>query len=177
MEQELVAGALFTEDKKHRFRLWRNWNSSLPKVLFIMLNPSTADVSKNDRTVARLIKFAKAFNYGGFYVGNLYSLRTPYPAELFRKTYSERLLHENTDHILSMAKECEAVIFAWGNFGNIDGEDNKWIDIFPNAQCFSLSNTGKPKHPLYLNSQSGLFNYKVLSSYRQKRYSSFKKKK
>ena len=75
-------GAIISKDKKHRYRLWRIWDDSLPKALFIMLNPSTADVMLDDPTIRRCIGFAKSWGYGGIYVGNIFSLRSSNPKDL-----------------------------------------------------------------------------------------------
>jgi len=42
-------------------------------VLFVCLNPSIADGEKDDPTVVRMMRFAEAWGYGGFYVGNLFA--------------------------------------------------------------------------------------------------------
>jgi hypothetical protein len=41
------SGAVFTEDRLHRLYLWRRWNKEGPWVMFIGLNPSTADERLN----------------------------------------------------------------------------------------------------------------------------------
>ena len=82
MNKNIIRKAKLSDNKKHRYSLKRIWDKDKPKVLFIMLNPSLADNYKDDPTIRRLIKFAKLFGYGGFYVGNLFSYITPYPKEL-----------------------------------------------------------------------------------------------
>lgn len=167
---ESVAGAIFDDNKAHRFRLWRKWDSSKPMVLFIMLNPSTADADKNDPTVTRLIKFAQNFNYGGFYVGNIYSYITPYPETLYFLRSDEFKYEENLDHLLQMADECKDIIFGWGNGAKIFNSPAEITRMFPEAFCFELTNTGHPKHPLYLSNKSRLFKYSELIENRNKRY-------
>lgn len=165
-----VAGAIFDDNKAHRFRLWRKWDSSKPMVLFIMLNPSTADDVKNDPTVTRLIKFAQNFNYGGFYVGNIYSYITPYPETLYFLQNKDFKIEENTNHVIEMANECKDVIFGWGNNIKNFNQPEIIIKMFPEAFCFELTNTGNPKHPLYLSNKSRLFKYSELTEIRNKRY-------
>ena len=65
--------AEFCSENKNRFLLKREWSKSKKKVLYIMFNPSNADETKDDPTIRRLINFSKKFNYGGFFVGNLYT--------------------------------------------------------------------------------------------------------
>ena len=62
--------------------LSRTW-CNLPKLSYIMLNPSTADEINDDKTIKRLIYFTQKFGYGGFYVGNIYSKITPHVIELY----------------------------------------------------------------------------------------------
>ena len=45
-------GADFSDDRVYRYRLWREWDDSLPSCLFVMLNPSTADATQDDPTIA-----------------------------------------------------------------------------------------------------------------------------
>ena len=44
-----------------------------PLILFIGLNPSTADETKNDPTIRRCINFAKDWGYGGVMIANLFA--------------------------------------------------------------------------------------------------------
>ena len=46
------SGAIFSGTREHRYCLWRVWNTpAYRKVLFIGLNPSTADEVSNDTEV------------------------------------------------------------------------------------------------------------------------------
>lgn len=42
-----------------RYTLTRVWNSALPMITFVMLNPSTADAVQFDPTLRRCVGFAK----------------------------------------------------------------------------------------------------------------------
>ena len=55
----MKSSALFSECRTYRYALWRVWDESLDSILFIGLNPSTADESHNDPTISRCINFAK----------------------------------------------------------------------------------------------------------------------
>jgi hypothetical protein len=52
-------GAVFSDDREYRYRLWRTWDVDKPTAAFVMLNPSTADETENDPTIRRCIGFAK----------------------------------------------------------------------------------------------------------------------
>ena len=74
--------AILSEDRKYRYVLLREWDSQLPKIMFIGLNPSTADENQDDPTIRRCIAFAKSFDYGGFYMLNLFAYRSTSPSKL-----------------------------------------------------------------------------------------------
>lgn len=138
-----------------RFRLWRIWDDELPRVLFVMLNPSTADAAKDDPTVRWLMRWAEGNYFGGVEVCNLYAYRTKDPRELKRAGYpaGENNLHA----ILSAAKLVDnqggKVICAWGA-----NAEPHWAHsvrlcledagIVPYA--LKINAGGSPAHPLYL---------------------------
>ena len=53
-------------------------------MLFIGLNPSTADGIDDDPTIRRCIRFAKDRGYGRLSVANLFAYRATRPADLRR---------------------------------------------------------------------------------------------
>jgi hypothetical protein len=57
------AGAAFSEDRRHRYELWRIWDRKVRKMVVIGLNPSTADETKNDPTIRRCIDFARRWGF------------------------------------------------------------------------------------------------------------------
>ena len=54
-------GAKLSDDKLYRYSLWRIWDDKKPYVLFIGLNPSTADETEDDPTIRRCIGFAESW--------------------------------------------------------------------------------------------------------------------
>ena len=55
----IYSDAKFSKDRIYRYALWRIWDDTLPKLLFIGLNPSTADETNDDPTMRRCIRFSK----------------------------------------------------------------------------------------------------------------------
>lgn len=154
-ESTIKRHALLSKDKKYRYSLKRIWDNDKPKVLFIMLNPSLADNYQDDPTIRRLIKFAKLYGYGGFYVGNLFSYITPYPSELLDKDlmFSKKNIHE----IKKMTGLTKDVVYGWGN----SFEEPEWLkQIISNPKCFGKNKNKTPKHPLYLSYNHKLVNYR-----------------
>ena len=68
-------GAILSECQKYRYRLWRTWNDHLNSLAFVALNPSTADADIDDRTIRRMVGFAKSFGFDGIEVVNLFAFR------------------------------------------------------------------------------------------------------
>ncbi|MGB1448802.1 MAG: DUF1643 domain-containing protein [Flavobacteriaceae bacterium] len=137
-----------------RYRLWRIWDEQRPYILFILLNPSKGDATKDDPSIKRLISFAKAFSYGGLYLGNLYSHVTPFPKNLESMDLNPE--QENINHVKGMMHLCQAVVYAWGNHGSLP----HWLkEIEDQPLCFGYTKKGCPKHPLYLAKSSALIPY------------------
>ncbi len=149
-------GAVMNEDRTHRFLLWNFWDSE-PRMLFIGLNPSTANEVEDDPTIHRLCDFAQKWGYGGLYACNLYSQVTPYPEELKLKT----ALHPANIPAIQMAVGLSKLtVCGWG-----DGiEKVAWREsrvhtvwqLLSHPYCFGLTKSGNPKHPLYLPGDSKL---------------------
>ena len=143
--------ALLSEDEQYRYQLLRVWDETLPRVLFVMLNPSTADATKDDPTIRRVISFAKSWGYGGVYVGNLFAFRSTDPKGL--KYVTDPIGENNIQHIQTMVGLVDKIIYAWGN----NQKEPKWLsELVPTPYCIDISKKGVPKHPLYLKKYTQL---------------------
>ena len=140
-------GATFSECRKYRYVLWRIWDFKKPPIMFIGLNPSTANEKFPDRTISRVIEFGKSWGYGGIYMMNLFPFVTKYPSELEKCSADQ--IRENDKYITEIAKKCADIIFAWGTFP-VMGRDREMIKKFPKAKCLLINDDGSPQHPLYV---------------------------
>ncbi len=146
--------AYISECEKYRYQLYRRWDESLPMVMFLMLNPSTADANIDDPTIRRCIAFARSWGFGGLYVGNLFAFRSTDPKEILK--CEEPIGSDNSLHLKKMASKCELIVCAWGNSPIVDklgkrfGSDYLPLKGLTNLRYLELSNDGTPKHPLYL---------------------------
>ena len=144
-------GAIFDGNGTFRLSLTRHWDmEEKQRILFIMLNPSTANAETDDPTIRRCVNFAKSWGYGGIEVVNLFALISSDPTKLLTTTNS---IGTNNDLvILNAASRAGKIIVAWGAFGvaRVRGEDVLKLlyeyDIF----CLGKTKAGHPKHPLYL---------------------------
>ena len=147
-------GAIFSDDRKYRFVLWRKWDKTKPMIMFIGLNPSTANENHDDPTIRRVVGFARKWGYGGVYMLNLFTYVSAYPAELTK--CEDPLLM--ADHYLEVfCHKAELIVFAWGNFPEAVERSRRMQFLFPSARCFGKNKNVSPKHPLYLPGSAQLF--------------------
>lgn len=134
----------------YRYGLWRKWSDG-PQVLFVMLNPSTADANQDDPTIRRCISFAKSWEFGSLAVGNLFAYRSTDPG--FLKTVADPVGPMNDYWLLRIRSESSLCVAAWGNHGNIGNRSRFARDLLTrNGQIHALRMTrqGEPEHPLYI---------------------------
>ncbi len=154
IKNNILRKAKFSKDKKHRYELSRHWDLSKSDILFIMLNSSIASENIDDPTIKRLINFTKKFNYGGFFVANLFTYITPYSKTL---DTSSGLTKLNLKTIKNFVNKAEEVVYAWGNSIK---EPEELKNLVENPKCFGRNLNGTPKHPLYLPSNSKLIKFR-----------------
>ena len=113
-------------------------------------------VSYDDKTIKRLIFFAKKFGYGGFYVGNIFPNINTKVNDLYLDLSHDK--KKNRKHVGSMIDKSKSVVYAWGK--TIDNPPN-WIDkIVDKPLCFGFNKNGTPKHPLYLRKSTSLISFR-----------------
>ena len=154
IKNNILRNARFSSDKKHRYKLSRHWDLNKPQILYIMLNPSIGNESIDDPTIRRLLSFTKKFDYGGFFVGNLFTYITPNPKTL---DTSIGLTNKNLNVLTNLVSKADEVVYAWGN--SIE-EPNKLKKFISNQMCFGKNLNGTPKHPLYLPSNSKIIKFR-----------------
>lgn len=160
-EQESLAGAEFSDCRNYRYALWRIWDSSKPLVMFIGLNPSTANETDNDPTIKSVCRIAKNNGYGGVYMMNCFPLVSTDPSRL-QEVYD--CLHETEDienmrWLLEVRRKCKDVVFAWGNFKIVEQRAKSITGYFKDAKALHVNKNGSPKHPLYCKGDIQLIKY------------------
>lgn len=148
-------GAEFSADRLHRFLLWRIWSPPPGKLLgFVMLNPSSADETRDDPTTVRNMARARALGYAGVVQANLYSFRTPSPAKLKAEGYPGGPRGVNHEALWKIAAFCQDVVLACGAHARL--EDLQWAKLVlagaaqpPRLLHLGLLKNGAPRHPLH----------------------------
>jgi len=152
-------GAVFSSCNYYRYALWRIWDKSKPQIMFIGLNPSTADETNNDPTITRCINYATSWGFGSIYMVNIFSYKTTYPKEL--KNVSDPIGKETDIWIKRIYKRSEMCIASWGNNGQLLNRSDEIRRLIPKMYCLKITKSGEPSHPLYLKAslQPEIYNY------------------
>lgn len=146
----MPGGAIFDATGRYRYSLWRCWDPQSPRLVFILLNPSTADATQDDPTLRRCCQFAQGWGYGSVEVVNLFAYRATHPREL--RQSPQPVGAENDIHVLAAVQAATRVIVAWGNGGTWQGRDRTLLALLAPTPlyCLGLNQSGQPRHPLYL---------------------------
>ena len=143
------------KDNFKRFALGRKGNSEL---LAIGLNPSSANEITLDPTSRNIERIALKSNCDGWWLVNLYPMRTSKPYKLAEE--DDSLLGEENlafirKMILNKAYNINKVLCCWGNNISIRGYLQSYCEMIMNElsklefETFSLGQTikGNPYHP------------------------------
>lgn len=144
-------GARFSESRIHRYALWRIWDKDEPAVMFVGLNPSTADENVDDPTIKRCIDFAKRWGYGSLYMLNLFAFRATKPKDM--KKADDKVGPDNDAALEEYAYKSREIIAAWGVNGTLDGRDQEVCEsplYYCKLMCLRKTKGGHPEHPLYV---------------------------
>lgn len=154
------AYAVFDAARRHRYLLGRRWDDTgRGALVFLMLNPSTADAFVLDPTVTRCVNRAKRLGYDGIVVVNAFSLRTPSPAVM--KAEPEPGDDAVNDACIAWACRRADVVAAWGPHARHRGRGAALLALLGRAQprsvnALRITKDGSPGHPLYVPSDAPL---------------------
>lgn len=145
--------AVYSDCERYRYSLTRIWDRAGKRVLFVMLNPSTATEVQNDPTVERCERRARALGFGSFSVTNIFAWRDTDPFKM-RKA-SDPVGPHNDKAILEAAALSDTILCAWGTHGEHLGRGPAMEAILRGQPKplfhLGLSKAGHPKHPLYIS--------------------------
>jgi hypothetical protein len=152
--------ARFTKGGDQRFLLTRRWvaDESTPYVLFVMLNPSTANDAVDDPTIRRCVGFARSWGHGALHVVNLFNLITPSPKVLLPWAAAKEERERSFTHppndleiIRGESERAALTVCGWGAFGNLFPHRARQVHAVLTApHALRITKDGHPGHPLYL---------------------------
>ncbi len=152
MTQDAIErGAAMSACGTYRYHLWREWNSTQPRMLLIMLNPSVADHQRDDHTITKSIAIARHLGCGRLDVGNLAAFRSSHPAEL--RHAADPVGPQNDAHLARMLAASDLLVCAWGAHavalpGRVEAVARLIRAAGVAPQALRLTNGGHPSHPL-----------------------------
>lgn len=157
-------GAAFDQTRRYRYTLWREWDTRLARVAFLMLNPSRADAVSNDRTISACLSLAIELGFGSMEVVNLFAYMTSDPNKLRR--VRDPVGKGNDAYIVEASRRADATVLAWGNHGALLDRAHQVKELLRGAEatelwCFGITKLGQPRHPLYLKRSSPLVHYRT----------------
>lgn len=152
----------FSPCRQYRYTLWRLWDFEYgentrgevqpPYAMFIGLNPSTADETKDDPTIRRCIAFAKQWGYGALCMTNLFAFRATSPKVMKQQDNPAGI--DNQHHLLQCGSKAGIIVAAWGTNGSHQNRDltvQDWLHkIGLTLHCLRTTKHGFPEHPLYV---------------------------
>lgn len=168
-----AGGAEISDDGLYRYTLWRG---DLPRLGFLMLNPSTADGEQDDPTIRRCRNIAEREGYGGIQVRNMFAWRATDPTEL---TAPEDIFGpENLQAWEDMFEHTDQVVCAWGahyapvlrrreRAGRTEQTGSQTPMVAGMADrygvkltCLGHTKDGHPRHPLMVKTDAPLEQWK-----------------
>lgn len=108
----ITVSAEFSDDKSLRFSLTKSWDLDKPKAMFVLINPSKADVVRVDNTFCNLVNESVDRGFGSAVLVNLFPYMATNPKELVGKY--QLGASENLHAIKSQAELADAIFIAWG---------------------------------------------------------------
>ncbi|NOX72446.1 MAG: DUF1643 domain-containing protein [Alphaproteobacteria bacterium] len=152
LKDDAASVALYSDCESYRYALTRVWDENGRKVLFVMLNPSTATEVQNDPTVERCERRARALGFGAFRVCNIFAWRATDPKNM--RAQDDPVGPENDAAILEGCNWANEIVCAWGTHGEHRARGPEVERIMRTTEQplshLGLSKAGHPKHPLYI---------------------------
>lgn len=156
MPGHIERSAVLSEERPplYRYQLDRSWDPDMAQMVWIMLNPSTADARVDDPTILACTDIARRNHCGSIKVVNLFAWRSSHPSDLWRAKDPVGPLNDRfiARAIGAKYRQRILVVAAWGTSGWKFGRDQHVcalaaaLDV--SLHCIGRTQQGHPKHPL-----------------------------
>lgn len=157
LDASIRGDAIFSPCGRYRHLLIRDWADLLQPertILWIGMNPSSADADNQDPTCTRETNFSRDWGYSRYLKGNMLDWRATSPKDL---PHSPDLAcsRDNLPILLEAAETSEMVLLAYGKLhSRYHGIVESTIDALRATgkplMCLGKNADGSAKHPLYL---------------------------
>jgi hypothetical protein len=164
---EGVSTATFSSCGLYRYELRRVWKSKERTMVFVGLNPSTADESTDDPTIRRILGFADDWGFGTLVMLNAFAFRATDPKALHvRAACGHEVIGAGNDAAIARAFETNRagkLVVGWGMHGALLDRGGHVAEmartLHGRPQCLGTTGSGQPKHPLYLAASTRAVRY------------------
>ena len=148
--------AIISDCGLYRYALERDLLVGAGCVLFVMLNPSTADGLLDDNTIRRCRGFAMRWGIRHLLVANLYAYRATQPLRLMR--VADPIGPEWETHTTALAERAQLRVAAWGTFPPPQRQKDvyEFLRKYGPIWCLGVTHNGSPCHPLYMEADAQL---------------------
>lgn len=156
----------FSPCERYRYTLEHVIDPLLPtrRVMWVGLNPSTADENKLDPTLRRVRAFSAGWGFSSFVMTNLFAFRATDPKVMYAS--GDPVGPENDTWLRGVAGTCELVVAAWGS-GQLAGQflfrstavRRSLEAAGAKLHCIGTTRDGFPRHPLYVAGSTPLQPY------------------
>ena len=163
MTEDDDSTAVISPCETYRYVLTRRLIKPRPvfpqRMVFLMLNPSTADAKLDDATIRRCKSFARREGRHELVVVNLYALRSTDPAGLW--SHDDPVGPDNDNAILAAARMTREIVCAWG----VNARKDRVAHVLAllragvSLACLGTTKDGHPRHPLMLPNDAELQSY------------------
>lgn len=163
IENTIKSTVIFSNNDQYRYKLTRTWDEQKPQATVIMLNPSTADSLKTDKTVMNVNNFLIDNGYGSMTIVNLFAYISRNPKHLKnRKSKYEAL---NNDYLIKSFRSSDLIIIAWtrDKYKKRKKEvENILVPYQNKVMCFQDTSRKSPRHPRDLGEGWTLVEYQII---------------
>lgn len=158
--------ASFSACRRHRHWLERDWSrtDNAAYILWIGMNPSTAEENIDDRTIRKEQKFTRAWKRSRMIKCNVMDYRATHPDILLRADVMPCHVI-NLPTILHHANGSDIVVACWGALPDkLQPYADAVVSTLQAADipmsCLGYTASGNPRHPLYVKDSAKLMPFK-----------------
>jgi len=158
MTEYLEAKAEISTCGLYRYELTRRWVEDAKEVVYVMLNPSTADGDQDDPTIRKCVGFAHRWGFGAIKVVNLFAFRATQPKDMLAA--EDPVGVANTVHLVKAFTQASMVVCAWGGTAQplVAQRSQEVVSLITQLHlpkdkfwCLGYTKLGNPRHPLMLS--------------------------
>ena len=143
-----------SDDAKHRYVLYKEWDDKKPICTIVTLYPGLAEIVLTDTTQMLITNHLYQLGYGSFYSVNLFSKVGI--SNRGQKAFANATNKTNDEIILECTEKSKIVVLAWGSLPSKNKIVRQRVEVLLSkinahlSKCFYLVDTdgGKECHPL-----------------------------